>query len=249
MLTKNLNSNMLKIIAAASMLIDHIGYLIIGSGIIRMYERDMPEYLMWYQIYCVLRTIGRVAFPVYVFLLTEGIAYTRDWRKYAIRLGIFAVLSEIPFNLMKYQSVIVWGTHNVFFTLLLGLLTVKTAEFLCENTVFNKTHQYDLFFWLIVTTAGCTLSIWMNTDYSYIGIILTVFFYRFRYDRKMQCTGGFFWLLVTLGKLYYIGGLAAAFLLIYYYNGARGSEKGKYLFYLFYPAHILLLYWFYCLIF
>ncbi len=249
MLIKNLDSHTLKKIAAVSMLIDHIGYLFIGSGIGRMYGNNTPEYEMWYQIYCIMRTAGRVAFPIYVFLLTEGIFYTRNWKKYGLRLGIFAVLSEIPFNLMTYGTLTAWEVQNVFFTLLIGLLTVKTAEYLCKNITFNSKNQYDLFFWLVTGLGGCILAIWMNTDYSYIGVLLTVFFYCYRFDRKIQCMGGFLWLFSTLGKIYYIWGLSAAFLLIYFYNGKKGSGRGKYLFYLFYPAHLLLLYWIYCLIF
>ena len=82
----------------------------------------------WWILYCLLRMIGRVAFPIFCFLLLEGFLHTRDWRRYALRLGVFAVVSEIPFDLMGAHVPMSWDVQNVFFTLFLGLLMMKALE-------------------------------------------------------------------------------------------------------------------------
>ena len=110
------------------MLLDHIGVLLIGYGILMEMMPEQKEYASWYLLYCILRIIGRVAFPIYAFLLTEGFFHTRDWKKYAVRLGVFALISEIPFDLLAWQQPVDWRTQNVFFTLFLGLLMLKVLE-------------------------------------------------------------------------------------------------------------------------
>ncbi|NLC03985.1 MAG: TraX protein, partial [Tissierellia bacterium] len=91
----------LKIIALISMVIDHYG-AIFQSGI---------------DIY---RIIGRLAFPIYAFLLVEGYTHTRDVKKYGRRLLIFALVSELPFDLAFYGK-LSFTHQNIFFTLFIGL--------------------------------------------------------------------------------------------------------------------------------
>ena len=99
-----LNGSNLKWIAMITMLIDHMGYLLLGYGVLWVLPESAIQYVKWYRIYWMMRCVGRVAFPVYAFLLTEGIVHTRDWKRYAWRLGIFAFLSEIPFDFMCFQK-------------------------------------------------------------------------------------------------------------------------------------------------
>ena len=97
------NSFWLKMIAITTMLIDHVGAVL------------LPQYP-------ILRIIGRIAFPIFCFLLVEGFMHTHDVIRYMTRIGLFALISEIPFDLLFYGRILD-GTHqNVFFTLFIGLV-------------------------------------------------------------------------------------------------------------------------------
>ncbi|MBO4898744.1 MAG: hypothetical protein J5509_00480 [Lachnospiraceae bacterium] len=116
---KGLTGQALKVIAVISMIIDHIGYAILN----RMPGVNDPGKLISV-IYMILRTIGRPAFPIFCFLLVEGFLHTRSVGKYAIRLFIFALISEIPFDLAFYGKPISNNHQNVYFTLLIGVLVL-----------------------------------------------------------------------------------------------------------------------------
>ena len=142
----------LKCIAMASMLTDHIGYVL------------FPQYL-------ILRMIGRLAFPIYCFLLVEGAMHTGNIRKYEIRLLAFALISELPFDYAFYGG-IRWESQNVFFTLLFGVLAIDLAQ-----QSKNKL-MVGLIFVLMVAAAEV-----MGTDYGGAGIVF-IFCYYLLYDRK-----------------------------------------------------------------
>ena len=110
------------------------------------------------------RIIGRLAFPIYSFLLVEGFIHTSNLKKYVKRLLIFAILSEMPFDYAFYGT-INWNHQNIFFTLLIGLI----AMYLIDNK--NSSNNA-----LIAVGAGI-LTIIMSTDYNYIGIIYILSFY------------------------------------------------------------------------
>ena len=102
---KGLSGSALKAIALVSMTVDHIAYYLMEHG-------------TW--TYDMMRTVGRMAFPIFAFLLVEGYGHTRSTRKYALSLLAFALISEIPWWLLNHDN-----THNVFFTLLLGLIAIE----------------------------------------------------------------------------------------------------------------------------
>ena len=107
----------LKWIAVISMLIDHTAEVLIN------HNAALTDPI-WAQIYVLMRGIGRIAFPIYAFLLVEGFLHTRDVKKYLARMLTFAVVSEIPFDLAVFHTPFYWGYQNVFFTLFLGLLAL-----------------------------------------------------------------------------------------------------------------------------
>lgn len=172
-----LNGSNLKWIAMITMLIDHMGYLLLGYGVLWVLPESAIQYVKWYRIYWMMRCVGRVAFPVYAFLLTEGIVHTRDWKRYAWRLGIFAFLSEIPFDFMCFQKPFSMAGQNVFFTLLIGLLTVKAAEHASGRISGEKRMTV----WIVITGLGCVTAVLLRTDYDYTGVILIVLLHL---DRK-----------------------------------------------------------------
>ena len=101
-----LSSFALKCIALITMIIDHVGAIL------------YPEAR-------VLRIIGRIAFPIYAFLVAEGFYHTKNVKKYMLRLLLFALVSEIPFDLALTGQILEFGHQNVFFTLFAGLLLME----------------------------------------------------------------------------------------------------------------------------
>lgn len=222
-----LNGFHLKLIAICTMLIDHMGYTLFPG-------------VMW------LRCIGRVAFPIFCFLIAEGCVYTHDRKKYAARLLVFALLSEIPYNLMN--SGMIWDPYdqNVLWTLLLGALVCWLMDWALKKCT-------PLSF--VLTGAVMLAAYWLleigNTDYGGWGMLLVAAFYGVHRAPsgavvKMiaQAFGlAFFSIGVMGGYLSIELWSLAALVPIWLYNGQRGfSNKAvQYGFYAFYPVHILAL--------
>ena len=239
-LRHGLNGNQLKLIAVISMLCDHAAIRLLAYGLIpALYvagENMAAE--RWNQAFWILRSVGRMAFPIYVFLLTEGFCHTRNRRRYALRLGVFALISEIPFDLLVYGKI--WDTHsqNVFFTLFLGVLMLTAVDWIGRNT--DAAHsQYRQ---MAVVVGAALLAWFLRTDYDAAGIMLIAVLFCFRLTPDTACLAGFVLMAAAEFRPVYILGLAVSFFLIRCYNGTRGSWKGKWFFYLVYPVHLLVLY-------
>lgn len=229
----------LKIIAMLTMFIDHIGAAFlchlpgfaIGSNV--NLWAGSPYTL--YDLYKLCRNIGRIAFPIYCFLLVEGFFHTSNFKKYAFRLLLFAFLSEVPFNLAFFNKPFTFQMQNVFWTLLFGLLCISLLEkqkLTAQLKGYSANIQMCNSFLIILFFVG--LATLLKTDYYGMGILLIVIFYHYRYNKKAACTIGFF-------SFLWEPFCFPAFLLIPLYNGKKGIPL-KYLFYLFYPLHLLVLY-------
>ena len=203
-----------------------------------------------------LTCAGRVAFPIFAFMAVEGYFHTRSFKKYILRMLLFAVLSEIPFDLM-YGGTWFYPVHqNVLWTFLLGLLGVWLMEQVRKK---GKTWMY-LLVCVLVVPAGLVLGTLCMVDYYGVGV-LTVFVFYFLHGRKWWCFLGqlaaLYWLNVELlgGLMYPVQlfgmefelcqqGLALLALIpIWLYHGRKGyhSKPFQYLCYAFYPVHMLLL--------
>lgn len=203
-----------------------------------------------------LTCAGRVAFPIFAFMAVEGYFHTRSFKKYILRMLLFAVLSEIPFDLM-YGGTWFYPVHqNVLWTFLLGLLGVWLMEQVRKK---GKTWMY-LLVCVLVVPAGLVLGTLCMVDYYGVGV-LTVFVFYFLHGRKWWCFLGQlaaqYWLNVELlgGLMYPVQlfgmefelcqqGLALLALIpIWLYRGRQGyhSKPFQYLCYAFYPVHMLLL--------
>ena len=122
-----LDSDALKLIAIVTMLIDHIGAaILLPAGMMAVNTLNS-----WIDIYGLSRSIGRTAFPIFVFLLVEGFFHTHSRKKYFGRLLLFALLSEIPFDMAIYGKPVYMGSQNVFWTLVIGFLTIWGIENFC----------------------------------------------------------------------------------------------------------------------
>lgn len=221
-----MNGFTLKIIALIAMAVDHTGAILLPY--------NTKEY--W-----ICRMIGRLAFPIFCFLLVEGFQHTRDVKKYLARLGIFALISELPFDLAFSAGNTITDylrQQNVFFTLFLGLGVLYLMKL--SETKYGKDTLKANFFGSLAVIAGCMAALLLSTDYSFMGILLIATFYVFHSHRFLLTAAVVLVLYLSGYQLEVIGALSLLFILRY--NGKRGPEFNKYVFYAFYPVHIMLFY-------
>lgn len=225
-LSLRMSGSALKIIALLSMVADHCAYFLLDYG--------SP-------IYNILRCFGRIAFPVFAFLIAEGFANTRSRTRYFLTLLGFAIVSEIPWFLLNGID----GTHNVMFTLFLGVAALAVFDRLCE-------HGPLCCFSILIL---CFLAWWSGVDYDWRGVLMIVVFYMLRRQtiEPWICRNSvpfpsqaIMQILFTFPLMihYGIAGAVLASIVIFLYDGTRGNIKGavaKYSFYAFYPLHLLLL--------
>ncbi len=221
-----MSSNKLKLIAILTMVVDHIGYVL------------FPEILM-------LRIIGRLAFPIFTFLIAEGYFHTSHVNKYMLRLGVFAIISEIPFDLAFHGKFLEFHSQNIFFTLFLGLLAIKTYHYFKEESKILSIGSLILM---------CMISFVLKTDYYVFGVLIIFFFdrLRHRYALKMLVAA------VLLCGLTIVIGLSKAdfslagtyqifslgsLVLIHFYKGEFGRRIPglKLALYIFYPLHLIII--------
>lgn len=207
----------LKLIALSSMVIDHYGAI---------FQSDINIY----------RIIGRLAFPIYCFLLVEGYSYTGNIKKYAGRLLVFALISEIPFDLAFYGE-LGFVHQNIFFTLFIGMVTIYLLE--------NKSEIHNLNESLIIVMA-CILATLLQTDYQFIGIvyILSFYFTRNLPKKKRLTTVAVTMLILNITAGWIQQFSLLALFIIYFYNNEPGY-RNKALqigFYIAYPIHLLIFY-------
>ncbi len=221
----------LKYIAAVTMLIDHTALVVVLYGF--MYNGRMllvRRYDILPSLYNLMRQIGRIAFPIFLFLLVQGFIHTHDRRKYAIRLFLFACLSELPFNLAVDRTLFSFIHQNVFWTLFAGFLMM----WILEKIQFSDLPRWAALLASLLTVAAACLAVTVcRTDYSYHGILSLLLLYLFRYNKGLTLLTGAF-------SFAWEPAAIIAFLPIALYNGEKGRAP-KYFFYAFYPLHLLAL--------
>ena len=225
---RGLSGSALKCIAIITMFIDHIGAAVLARLLIAGVD---GEFL--YPAYVTTRTIGRIAFPIFCFLLVEGFEHTKNRKKYALRLLAFALISEVPFDLAFSSSVVEVSYQNVFFTLFIGLMTMMAFQ-----TVEGKAEWHPIVrgaALAVILFAGMGLAYLMQTDYDAKGVMCIMALYVFRKMRGPQILAG------CLAFGWWEPEALVAFIPIAFYNGKRGWNI-KYIFYVFYPLHLLVLY-------
>ena len=210
----------IKIIACVTMILDHIKYAI---PITKCFATQY---------------FGRISFPLFAFLVGEGYAHTSDLKKYYKRLILFAFISQIPFMLFR-TLVGEWKMLNIMFTLLLGLLAI---------TVWDKANK-KYYISIPIITGLIFLGHVLRVDYGAYGVACVFLLYLFR-NKKMIRILAF----VILNFIYYYKRLIIEFsvsnlisylcvilpvFILLFYNGKLG-QKTKYLYYIFYPLHMIL---------
>jgi len=246
-----MTSSKLKWIAAASMLLDHFGvgvlYFLLTENSAVM--ADAQLYSNLYTTYRVLRTVGRLAFPLFAYLLVIGFFYTSDHRKHLLRLAVFAVLSELPFDLaffctgemLRRGEFWYWGYQNVLITLTLAYLAMLGIR-ACREKIPNRMPA--LLCCTAVAAAACAAAWLMKADYGGEGILAILVIYVFHetdlpYRKEIAMFAAVSVLAVfSVRELWAM----ADVVLISFYHGARGRRWNRWFFYIFYPAHALVLF-------
>ena len=212
-----LTGNTLKILAALSMVIDHVG-------------------LMFFPHIRLLRILGRLSFPIFVFMIAEGCKYTRNRKKYFLSVFSMAAVCQVVyffFDGSTYMSILV--------TFSLSILMIYALQ------TFQKTPGFltGLLFAAAVATVYILNQIF-TLDYGFWGCMVPVFaavFHHTKFDRIPVHTAmlglGLLLLAMEYGGTQYYALLSLPLLLLY--SGKRGKHKMKYFFYIFYPTHLVLL--------
>ena len=267
----------LKILAIISMFVDHVTYVLIPP----LLNGGFSDFISGYKViagpfagldleavYQIGRGFGRLSFPIFIFLLAEGFYHTRNRQKYLLRLLIFALISEIPFDLAFKKTFFYIRYQNVLFTFLLAGLAITLIEFLMR---IPSKSAYLKVLSIVIGFSVAALSIYAGnlllTDYEGAGVAATLVMYfmgetgngrvmrrevrngrediyevttpGFKLRRLIAFTIAVVILGVVLNKIEFVA--LIAIIPIALYNGSKGRQR-KYFFYIFYPAHFLFLY-------
>ncbi len=265
---KGIDAEQLKMIALITMLIDHIGAIIIPF--LQGYTQNMSTFIALEGIMVAMRLVGRISFPIFAFLIVNGFYHTSNRAKYLLRLSIFALISEPFFDFAVYGTWLEFTHQNVFFTLALGLVAIWGYDNISNDRGGNFIGG------LFVLLMGLLASN-LRTDYDLYGV-MTIFIMYLFFKNKMRLnitviilnllffgeqlgswsytssmihdlygltmTGGMGFTLQVLIYLQFIAQLFCVIALwpISKYNGQKGTSKlNKYFFYAFYPVHLFIL--------
>ncbi len=215
---KVLTLSSLKWIALITMLIDHI------AATMMPYYNIVQELtnINMAIVYAVMRGIGRLSFPIFCFCIVEGFVHTRNVKKYLIRLFIFALITEPIYDLAFFGTAFYLDYQNVLWTFLIAMLMLMAV----------KKYSQSILLKVIIILIFALIAWLLKTDYSHIGVIIVGIYYLYREKNwvKLGATAILFLDMAVIGAA-----------LTCLYNGEKGKGL-KYLFYVFYPAHLLLLY-------
>lgn len=245
---KALSAATLKNIALFTMLIDHICAILVHR-----HASSAMDIL-----YRTGRCIGRISFVLYAYLIVEGMIHTRNKLHYILRLGLLALLSEIPFDLAFYGKYYYPDSQNVFLTLAIGAIGIFFLDKWKASGILQG----------IVAILCCMLAFVVKSDYSFAGVLLIQCLFLFRCNFFLQAVMGTIVLcggmsclnliryygkgyetslLISLGMNEIYGSIA--YLLIGLYDGTKGKQLPKYFYYFFYPIHLVILYGCKCILF
>lgn len=215
-----MNSLLLKLLAVFFMVIDHMG-------------------LACFDNTSIFRVFGRIAFPIFAFMIANGYEKTKNRYKYISRLFLFAIFSELPYDLMTYGKINDRFTQNVLFTFTLGCLSIFLL-----NYIKISRFKFGLITILIATIlAGDFLS----ASYGSFGVFLVLAFYICKNSKlalllSLILINGYYSL---VHKIYIQNFAVLSIIPIILYNGQKGYSKSwlRYIFYIFYPLHMLLIFY------
>lgn len=234
---RGLSGNQIKMIAFFLMMCESVGALLILNG--KLYAHnpmyfqmalDTAEGQRWYLAARILRFVGRAAFPLFAFFIVEGFRNTSSVGKYIFRMGFFALVSEVPFDLAYYGTVYYPEYQNVLITYFIALVALYCMSLAVKYPVLQ----------VLIAAPFCYLAYLAKSDYGALGVALICVLYLLRREKKMQLAAG---AVLSVAESYqYYGVSALAFFLLDIYNGTRGDAPLKYFFYIMYPLHLAAFY-------
>ncbi len=257
---KYVPNSVLKYIAYISMFIDHLAILL---------NRNM---LVESSTYMVMRGIGRLAFPLFLWFLVEGVHNTKSKPKYLLRMASLAILSEVPYDLYFYGGFPNWEHQNVFFELFVCLVLLilfqrflpcnqggescamgsRPDTYLTESCANKKEMGFCPAYIVFFTLIMCIPAYFLHFTYGFKGVIATAFLYKFYQEREKQRQSLLLQLLylclscaslvIQSTKIQYAC-IAVIPLILFSNSTLRSQSKALQIaLYFFYPVHILLLY-------
>lgn len=237
--TPDITADGLKIFACIVMLIQTVGITIVENGLIHLDEYTQAELsramaedsrlMSLAGVGSVMQLLGGLAVPIFAFLLVEGFLNTSAYRKYLLSMLFFALISEIPYDLAMSESLMDWSGQNALVTMCICLLMLYFLRMLKDRKGFASGAARALI--VLGSVAWVTL---LRAQYGFCMVLLTAVFYLF-YSRNVLKT-----VLGILVSLLYVTG-PLSFYGIWCYTGERKDKLPKYVYYAFYPVHLLVL--------
>ena len=261
-----LSWSQLKLIAYITMLIDHTAHVLLQNGIMVTYPECSP-YVK--PVMILMRGIGRIAFPIFSFLLVEGLIHTRSRVKYLLRILLLAIISEPVFDYANNGVFYYADYQNVFITLLIAATTMCVLSLIEQNDRLNKNIYVLYVLQGIVVIVGCFLAEFLKVDYGMSGIIIPLIMGVIR-RLKLDSSSAFaiYFVATIIARvirnivnaptyilnpgmwyekylMYAINNLQIfailALIPIFMYDGTKGKPMPKAVYYLFYPVHLSIL--------
>lgn len=187
--------------------------------------------------------LGRISMPIFCFFTVQAVIYTKDIKRYFMRMLIFTLVSEIPFDLALYGSPFFIRNQNVIFTLLIGAAAIYLIDLLWKRDYNGPIKIAGI---ILVSIVAMILASVLQTDYGYKGVLAIILIYLAKDSKFLTALA----IVVSFAFEFIVGGyniprsygfVYLAIPLIMLYNGKRGKQN-KWAFYIFYPAHLLVIY-------
>lgn len=173
-----LNRGNLKMIALFCMTLDHFSVALLESWISRLTQGELLYYAIVGADF-LIRGVGRIAFPIYCFFIAEGLLHTKSVTKYALRLLLLAIISEVPYDMVLSHKYITMNNQNVFWTLLAGLIAIYVMD-----SAFKKTSTRTAYIIsTIASISACLAAQCFRTDYGSVGVMTIIVIYLIGQDK------------------------------------------------------------------
>lgn len=237
--TPNVTADGLKLFACAVMLIQAVGAVIVENGMIHVEQytqetlsaamAEDSHLMMLAGVSSVMQLIGGMAMPVFAFLLVEGFKNTSSYKRYLISMAVFALVSEIPYDLAWRGSWVDFSSQNALVTMTVCLLLVYFLDMVRSHRM-----AWAPFLYVMLTVAAIFWVSLLRAQFGLCMVLLTAVFYVFDLKNGIKTLLG-----VIVSLMYATGPIS--FYGIWCYNGVRKDRLPKYAYYFFYPLHLLVL--------
>lgn len=237
--TPSISADGLKIFACVMMLVSSIGITVVENGLIHLNQYTQAQLsellaqdsqMMFYAgLGSVFQLLGGLSVPIFAFLLVEGFLHTSDYKKYLVTMIVFAVLSEVPYDLANYERFWDLTGQNALFSMVISLLMLYFLRMAKE-----KGGTWGGLLQLLLVVVAVVWVSFLRAGYGLCIVLLVAIFYIF-YTRNVLKT-----ILGVLVSLLYVTG-PLSFYGIWCYNEKRSDRLPKYFYYFFYPIQLLIL--------